>query len=430
MPEQARPTLALLGMPKKSGKSTIAAVVALWYLLTRSFGEIYIMGPDYQQGQLVVFEKVCRAIRLHPQLKQWCKVGKDTIFCERTQARITVLSCSKTSAGLNPDLVIFDELWQFSSTEAKRAIDEMTNIPSKLKHNLVLITTYAGFDSDDDSHLWKWYSDGIAQQEGKVEKDPKFYFLWRTNYEGIPWVTQEYLNSQRKRLRLNTYLRLHENQWTSSEEAFTDSLTIESCTSQEHKRGMDYNHCVVCGLDVGIRSDYSALVVVGIKDRRKLCVVDHAVFKPIKGSTLNLERTIETQLEDWSEQYDIRSIYYDPYQAVRSAQLLTEAGLPMQEYSQTVSNLTDMAENLLSLLKNKSIILYPDAEIKRHLLHAAIKESTRGWRLVKQTQGKKIDLCVALAMACKSAIDVLLTPAVEPVFEVVGEYCHFPANYL
>jgi len=426
---EVRPTLALLGMPKKSGKSTIAAIVGLWYLLTKPFGEIYIMGPDLQQGQLVVFEKICKAIRLNPDLRRTCSAGKSQITCNTTFATITVLPCNKTAAGLNPDLVIFDELWQFTNTEAKRAIDEMTNVPEGIKHNLILVVTYAGFDSDEDTHLWRWYQQGIQQQEGKIEKDPKFYFLWRTNYEGIPWVTQQYLDLQRRRLRLNSYLRFHENQWTSSEEAFIDAITVESCTSKEHQRGQDYNHCVCAGLDIGVKHDCSALAIVGIKDRRKLCIVDHAVFKPVEGSTLNLERTIETQLEDWSEKYDIQAIYYDPYQAARSAQILTEAGLPMQEYPQTVSNLVAMAEGLQGLLKSGSLIMYPDDEIRRHLLSAAVKESSRGWRLVKQKQSKKIDLAVALAMACQAAIDILLAPAVEPVFEEVGTYYDFGKNY-
>jgi len=417
-----KPTLALLGMCKKSGKSTIAAIVALWYLLTKPLGEIFIMGPDLQQGQLVVFEKVCKAIRLNPVLRKICTIGKSQITCKTTGATITVLPCNKTAAGLNPDLVIFDELWQFTSKEAKRAIDEMTNIPEGIKHNLILVVSYAGFDSDEDTHLWRWYKQGIAQQEGKVEKDPKFYFVWRTDYENIPWVTQQYLDSQRKRLRLNTYLRFHENKWTSSEEAFVDAVTVESCTSNEHQRGQDYNHCVVAALDVGVKHDCSALAIVGAKDRRKLCLVDHAVFTPAEGSTLNLERTIETQLEDWSEQYDIQAVYYDPYQAVRSAQILTEFGLPMQEYPQTVTNLVAIAECLQGLLKSDSIILYPDDVVRRHLLSAAVKECSRGWRLVKQKQSKKIDLAIALAMACQAAVDIFLAPTVEPEIVEIGTY--------
>lgn len=157
-------SMALLGMPKKSGKSTLAAMIALWFLIHREFAEIYILGADFQQGQLVIFEKISKAIRMHSLLSDMCDVKVDSI--RYGESRITVLGCSKTSAGLNPDLVLIDEAWQFETIEAKRTIDELTNVPTK--DMLILVTTYAGFEDSEDSHLYQWYQAGMNQSDPDI----------------------------------------------------------------------------------------------------------------------------------------------------------------------------------------------------------------------------------------------------------------------
>ena len=419
-PEQDRPTLALLGMPKKSGKSTLAAIVALWYLVTKPMSEIYILGPDLQQGQLVIFDKIRKAIRLNPYLNDTCKIFKDYIENKYNDAKIQVLPCNKTAAGLNPDLVIFDELWQFTSVEAKRAIDEMTNVPTK--HNLILVVTYAGYESDEDGHLWRWYKQGIDIREGQAEPDPQFYFLWRTDYEGVSWVTEAYLKRQQKRLRPNTYKRLHENQWTSGEEQFIDAKTIDVCTTtHNHVRGDTHNNPVVIGLDIGYKHDCTAIAAVGAVSADTLCLVDHEIWIPPEGEELNLEQSFERELLEWKQTHNIACVVFDPYQAVRSAQRLSAKGIECVEFPQTLANLCAMAEVLQGLMKSRHLWLYDDSELRQHLLNAAVKESSRGWRIVKSNQARKIDLTIALAMACKVATEILLHP--EPAFiEVIGQY--------
>lgn len=403
---EPRPTLALLGMPKKSGKSTLAAVVALWMLLTKPMAEIYIMGPDIQQGQLVVFDKIRKAIRMHPYLRKICKVSKDRIECKKTEGSIQVLACSKTAAGLNPDLVILDELWQFDTDESKRAIDEMTNVPNK--DNLILVVTYAGYQDSEDTHLWKWYKAGIDQAEGREEKDERFYFLWRTDYEDVPWVTKNYLTLQKKRLRENTYRRLHQNEWVSGEEAFIDADVIDVCTNPDYKRGLPFKGRVAAGIDIGLKHDSSAIALVGKIDETTLAIIDHIVFIPKGKQTLDLEKTVEATMELFSKQYDLTRCYYDPFQFARSAKTLQGKGLYMVEYPQTVDNLVRMAETLQGLLKTAGLMLYENQELRQHLLNAKVKEHARGWRLIKGRQSKKIDLAIALAMACQSAAESFL----------------------
>jgi hypothetical protein len=50
------------------------------------------------------------------------------------------------------------------------------------------------------------------------------------------------------------------------------------------------------------------------------------------------------------------------------------------------------------------LVLYPDAGMRLAISHAIITESSRGWKLDKLKQAHKIDVVVALSMACLAAV--------------------------
>ncbi len=398
--EQDRPSLAVLGMVKKAGKSTLAALIAVWFMVNKPDAEIYILGPDRDQGQLVVFRKIQQACRLHPALKSDCVIRGDSVVYEPTGATIRVLACSTTNAGLNPDLTILDESWQFSTTEQKRTVDEMTTPPGK--YSLTLTTTYAGFSSDDDSILWGWYKRGRDIESGAFPPDPKFYFYWRTDYDGIPWVSDSYLAAQRGRLRENSYRRFHCNEWTSAEEAFIEPDVLAECVDKTLQRGSSEatRPSVAVGLDVGLKWDCSALVAVR-QEGGRVVLTDHALFQPVGGKTLDMGSTIEATLRVWAMTYDVAAVFFDPYQCQRTAAIMRNEGIRMIEYPQTTGNLCRMSETLHGLLNNREIVLYDDPEVLQHLLNAQARESDRGYRITKRRESQKIDGAIAMAMACQ-----------------------------
>ena len=97
-------------------------------------------------------------------------------------------------------------------------------------------------------------------------------------------------------------------------------------------------------------------------------------------------------------------IYYDPFQMVRSAQVLTMAGYPCEAFDQTLGHLTSATENLLSLFTSKGLRLYPHADLREHCINAITVESAKGIRLAKGSQSAKIDACAALSFAALAAV--------------------------
>ena len=87
-----------------------------------------------------------------------------------------------------------------------------------------------------------------------------------------------------------------------------------------------------------------------------------------------------------------------------TAQRLTRAGLKLEEFPQTVPNLTEASQNLFELIKGTTLVAYPDAAIRLAVSRAIAAETARGWRIAKDKQAHKIDVVIALAMAALAAV--------------------------
>ena len=66
-----------------------------------------------------------------------------------------------------------------------------------------------------------------------------------------------------------------------------------------------------------------------------------------------------------------------------------------------------------SVLINRKLRIYPNAELRSHVLNASTKETERVFRLTKEKQSRKIDAAVALSFAVLAAIQAGKPPSLE-----------------
>ena len=403
------PKLAVCGSVKKSGKSELAAGVCLFYLLNVPMSENYILAPDLDAGKDVVFKSLKQAIRMHPILVKKCKITKDTITYG--DSFVKVLPNDISVAGLRPNLTIIDEAWQFRQESSIRTLDEMTTNP--VGDHLTFVVTTAGYQEDcsDELHLWRWYCRGKNIIEGREKPDPLFYFYWKEDYSGVPWVEgTNYLEHQRKILSPSSYLRFHENQWASAISTFTTPEILDLCIDNTLRPTAEQDTRIVIAIDCGVKWDCSALVALCKDEYKKRAVrlVDHRIFEP-RGTTIDFQRTIEATMLNWNKLYKIVDVYFDPYQLLRSSQFLRDERIKMTEYPQTVTNMVSATQSLDELIHSGNIRLYPNTVLRQHLLSASTKEHAQGIRLVKTNRSKKIDFAIALAMCVEAAMAHFLT---------------------
>jgi hypothetical protein len=163
--------------------------------------------------------------------------------------------------------------------------------------------------------------------------------------------------------------------------------------------GADKSLDVWAGLDLGLRHDATALVVVA-RDGERIVLVDHKVFVPEKGETLDIAATAEQALRTLAERFRVAGVAFDPWMSIDLAQRLRKASINMVEVTQTANNQGPMANQLIDLIRQKQLMMYPSKELRLAVSKTLIIESSRGYRLGKVVGSARIDPIVALSMAC------------------------------
>ena len=398
----------VFGAIKKSGKTTLAAIIMLTMILLYGgrFAEGYCVANDLEQAQSRVFAIVRRIIEASPLLRASTKLTADRVSFPALDASIiAIASDAASAAGANPTIVCFDELWGFSRENSRRLWDEMVTSPAR-KISARLTVSYAGF-TGESVLLEELYARGMALPEvgPSLHAGDGMLFAWHT--EPIaPWQTEAWLVDMRRTMRPNAYARMIENQFVSSESTFVDMSVWDACVEPALTPVLEDKQLHVwAAVDASVKRDATALVACTY-DKKAKCVrlVAHKVFTPTRGDPIDFEATVEATLLEWKERFRLRKVWTDPYQMAAVAQRLAKAHVKIEEYPQTVPNLTAATSNLFDLLQSRSIVLYPDAAMRLAISRAVLHESSRGWRLDKLKQSHKIDLIVALSMAALAAV--------------------------
>jgi hypothetical protein len=217
--------------PKKSGKTTLAAMIVIYMIvcLGGPFGEGYCLANDEEQAQGRVFQAIVRIVRASPSLRNSAKITANRIEFTSTGAVIVALATDYAgAAGANPTIVVFDELWAYTSERSGRLWDEMIPVPTR-KVSVRLTVTYAGFEGESKL-LEDLYRRGLNGEEvaPSLYKQPGLLMYWA--HEPVaPWQTQQWVEQMRQQHRPNAFLRHVYNQWVTSESSFIPMDWYDEC---------------------------------------------------------------------------------------------------------------------------------------------------------------------------------------------------------
>jgi phage terminase large subunit-like protein len=392
--------------PKKSGKSHITQCIAVAEAISHPDTKIGIFANDSEQAMSIIFTGICDLIKKNPDLHHSAKILAKVIRFTNGSEIEWFAADYQGGAGHRRKVSIIDEPWAMSSERAHRLYEELLPIPTIPDSYLWLCTT-AGF-SGEGSFLEDLYRRGIKgnrlTEEYEVYQDAGLCMFW-SHTPRQPWQTEEFYAEQRRLLRPNSFARQHENRWISSEQAFVTREQWLACVSADHRPSISRWTETYWALDIGLKSDNAAVVGVTY-DGARISILDHRVWRPSKGNPVSIQE-IEDFLLSLRSRFRVKKILADPWQAASLIQRLQQNGFgsAITEYPQTPENLTVMTEELFRLITSRTLVAYSDPEIMAHVLNAVTLDSSRGVRLAKEKASRKIDLCVALAMACAAAIE-------------------------
>lgn len=409
-------TTIIYSAPKKSGKTAIEAIVMAYFGFNiEAPNEILTAANKKDQAAGKAFKEMKGFINRNPVLKSEVSRQSDERMELKNGTALWAIPNDGPAgeAGSNHGLTVWDELWGYASERDRLLYEELTPVPTRL-NSIRFIGTYAGYEGQK-SVLEDLYHEIFDKDENLKEgvtrplgEDLPCYalgdlFVYWDHEPRMPWQTPEYYESQRRSLRINTYLRLHENRWVSNESGLFDMEKWDLCVDPGHRPPLpDKNIQLYVAADASTKKDRSAIVSVYREDGL-IKLGPKKFWQPSKKNPMDLEKTMEAFLLDLHEHYTLITVRYDPYQFHRSAMTLKGKGLPMEEYPQVVSNLTDMGQNIFDLVEYRRLVLYPDKELRYEASCAVAKETERGIQITKTKSSHKIDSIVALAMAALPA---------------------------
>jgi hypothetical protein len=380
--------------PKKSGKTTFASILLIYVLvvLAGRGGEAYCVANDFDQAQGRVFAAARRIVEASPLLAQAARILSSRIeFADLGNATITALASDYAgAAGANPNIVVFDELWAYSTERSRRLWDEMVPPPTR-KIACRLTVTYAGFEGESEL-LEELHARGAKQPTVDTDLHAGDGLLMFWSHKPVaPWQDADWLTQMRQQLRPNAFLRMIENRFVTSESTFVDMDWFDACVHPDLKPLIsDTRLPVWIGVDASVKRDSTALVAATWDhEANKVRVVTHRIFQPSAAEPLDFEFTVEQTLLDWCRRFKVKQVRYDPYQMQAVAQRLAKSRVPMEEFAQSVPNLTEASTNLYELIKSGNLVIYPDAAIRLAIQRAVAVETSRGWRIAKEKQSHK-----------------------------------------
>jgi phage terminase large subunit-like protein len=398
------PPFNFLTRSRGGSKTSDLAGIAIAAMLAQAppGARLYAVAADAKQASLLV-QAVAGFAHRTPELRGVLDPQTWRVAVPRSGVVLEVMASDEAGAwGLRPYLLIADELAAWQTTPPPRRLWEAASSAcAKLSNARLVVLTTAG----DPAHWSR------AVRDHSLD-DP----LWRLHevHGPAPWLAEDRLAEQRRRLPDSLFRRLFLNEWTAAEDRLATDDDLEACVtlagSLPPERGKRY--CI--GLDVGLKRDRTVAAVchgerIGADgDDRTLgvrVVLDRMeVWQGSRRRPVQL-RDVEEWLAETSRAYNLASVRYDPWQAVGSAQRLKARRVRVDEYGFSPTSIARLALTLLQTIRDKALDLPDDPELLDELRNVRIRETSPGVPRLDHDPDRHDDRVIALALAASFVLD-------------------------
>lgn len=415
----AQEMVVLVG--KGNGKTTMFGALAIWHLLSTKEARCYIAAASRDQASLM-YQHAQGFVQRSERLAQAITVrsGYRELRSKQDSGFIKVLaSDSNTSDGVAPSLALVDELHRHKTPDLYAVFRDGLN---KRQGQMVTIST-AG--ADLDSPLGK-----LREQAHLLEDREQDGFHLRARSSDRSFVAHEWMvpigqdvddveivkkanpssfvtvEDLRRRhespsMHKREWLRYSCNQWVQGlEDAWiSPGLWAGLYDSDAY---LQQGQQVWVGVDIGLRSDTSAVVIIGKRDDGRW-VVESEVFLPPEGGEVALAE-VEGYIMNLFDKFEVQAVVYDRWAFSRSAQEI-EARRPgaTVEFPMTNERTVPACSRLLEAINRAELCHNGDTTLEAHVEAGTVKMTERGWRIAKAPRGRagrgKIDALIALLLA-------------------------------
>ena len=268
-------------IPRKNGKSTLAAGVGLYLAFAddEPGAEVYSAATKHDQA-LIVHSEATRMVQATPDLARRIQIYKNNLSRIDMHQKYEPLGADEdTLDGLNVHASIVDEL---HAHKTRGVFDLMETGTSARRQPLIFVITTAGTDQSETSVCWEQHVYAEQLLRGVIQDDSYFAFI-ATMDEGDDWQQErtwfkanpnlgiskklDYMREQAKKSKnmpskLNTFLRLDLNKWTQQVTRWIDMLQWDANAGPPIDEVVLRGRQCYGGIDLSSVSDITAWVLV------------------------------------------------------------------------------------------------------------------------------------------------------------------------
>jgi len=454
---------AYVEVPKKSGKSFLAASMAAIFLDIDKEGGSEIVGVAWGRKQAsLVFDATKGVIKKSPRLNKKCQVYRNTIQAPDhiggTKKYHILSKEAGAEDGLNPQLAVIDELHEHKNSNVVEMVEKSM---AARKQPLSFIITTAGSDLYGIGHQRHQYAidvvKGIYEDDNLLvciygadkDDDPFSEETWKKvnpNY-GVSVYKEAYEREAAKAkgssASLNSFKRYYLNIWTQSADGwisdvvwkesskYKDKWTHRNDIEDElHKLGLADYPCYG-GLDLSSRSDITAFTLLWNIDGQFYSLnwfwlpeekgsmsadtkniqyrewVDKGYITETEGNVVDYDFVIH-KIKELSEIYQIKSIAYDPYNSHHIVPKLDEIGAELVEFRQGFLSMNAPSKELEAAIMSKRFEHFGNPVLRWMAGNAEVATDPAGnIKIIKDRNRpeKKVDGIISNIMAYGLAID-------------------------
>jgi len=438
-------------IPRKAGKSTLTAVIALYELLCGEAGaEVFTLATNREQAS-IVFDAALGFIENMPSdLKGLFNVSKYQIRkAGDSQSMFKALSrdTKKTGDGKNPSCAIIDEAAQITD---RNAIEVLHSGMVARKNPLRIYITTASFTKDT-----KFFEDMQMVENmlsGTAKDNPRWFGLlygldlhddwqkpenWRkaNPMHGISVfdnaIESRAEEAKNKPAALNEFLCKTLNIYVSANSAWLDRSywDAEECKIKEEREP----EAVFIGFDLAATRDLNAVCILkrygeldyeaswqfflpeqGLEfvPKHYLSIFDEArksgILRLTQGNVMD-DREISDYILTQAEKYPmLKEIGYDAYNAASMVARLYDASMPVKKVGQGMAVLNNPSKQVEKLILNKQIKHDGNPFVGWQLGNCEVYEDVNGNIKIRKNEADKsakVDGIIALIVAMHCSLD-------------------------
>jgi phage terminase large subunit-like protein len=355
-------------IPRKNGKSEIAAAFALYGLIGDGVigAEVYSAAADREQAALV-FNVAAQMVRNDPRLAARLKIidSQKRIVDHKTGSFYRAISAEAYSKhGFNASMVIYDELHAAPNRELWDVLTTSMGARSEPTFYPVI------FAADEDAD---WLDEEVWKRANPALQD----FRDIDEMRAVAHKAKEIPALQ------NTFRRLYLNQWTEQAERWIDMAAWDACAGltdwKRLREEMKGKPCFA-GLDLSSRVDLTALVLVFEHDDDDGMTVLPFFWVPAEGAEKR-GRTDRVPYPQWikdglitatdgnvvdqgfiredihriAKDYRLQEMAFDPWNATKLSLELQGDGIKVIEMRQGFRSLSEATKHLGALVTGRTL---------------------------------------------------------------------------